>query len=359
MRDFVRRIVVSISLVLALTVVLTQSAPAQTFNVIHTFTGKGDGATPWSGLTMDQAGNLYGTTCGNDCGYGGNAGSIFRLSRNGSSWIFNPLYNFPGGSAGGNPYAGVVLGPHGSLYGTTPYAFGGYGTVFSLTPSATACKSAICYWAETLLYRFTGGSDGAAPAFGDVIFDGAGNLYGTTLFGGAYSAGTVFELTPSGSGWTENILYSFTGGSDGGYPYAGLIFDQAGALYGATMFGGQAGGGTVFKLTPVNGIWNYSTVYSFNGPGGAYCGPAGNLIMDAAANLYGATQCDGTYGLGSVFELTLSGGRWTYTSLHDFANGSDGGNPVGPVMLDASGNLYGTASRSGSSGQGVVFEITP
>ena len=420
MRHIVYGIVVSTTIVFALIVVLTQSAQAQTFKVIHTFTGKGDGATPWAGLTMDQAGNLYGTTCGNDCAYGGNAGTVFKLSRKGSGWIFNPLYNFVGGPDGANPHAGVVFGPQGNLYGTTPYSDGhgctngsGCGKVFGLKPLASACESAFCQWAETVLYSFRGGSDGVAPALGNVIFDSAGNLYGTTLFGGTYSAGmafeltssgsgwtethlysftggsdggypyaglifdqagnlygttsgggaygagTVFELTPSGSGWTENTLYSFTGGGDGGYPYAGLLFDQAGVLYGATISGGQAGGGTVFKLRPSNGAWTYSLVYSFKGPGGAYCGPTGDLVMDGAANLYGATQCDGAQGEGSVFKLTPSGGSWTYSSLHDFANGSDGGNPVGRLILDASGNLYGTASRADGKGQGVVFEITP
>jgi uncharacterized repeat protein (TIGR03803 family) len=367
---------------------------------------------------MDQVGNLYGTACGNDCGTAGNAGTVFRLSKNGSGWIFNPLYIFAGGNNGANPHAGVVLGPHNILYGTTPYVGGSgcgssCGTVFSLKPLPSACKSALCFWAETVLYGFTGGTDGAAPAFGDVVFDGAGDLYGTTQFGGTFSSGTVFELTPSGSGWKENILYSFTGGSDGGFPYAGVIldkagnlygtassggangvgtvfeltpsgsgwtantlysftdssdggypyggltFDQSGALYGATISGGQAGGGTVFKLTPSGDTWTYSLVYSFNGPGGAYCGPTANLITDGAGNLYGTTLCDGGFGKGSVFKLTPSGGNWTYISLHDFGGFSDGANPVGPVMLDANGNLYGTAAYAGGSGLGVAFEITP
>src|SRR5271167_2677519 len=209
MRYFAPRIVVCTSIVFALTVALTQPAQAQTFKVIHTFTAKGDGATPWAGLTMDQAGNLYGTTCGSDCAYGGKAGAVFRLSKIGSSWPLNPLHNFAGGNDGANPYAGVVFGPQGILYGTTPHAGGngcdgsGCGTVFSLQPPPSACKAVLCPWTETVLYSFTGGSDGATPVFGDVIFDSSGNLYGTTLFGGTYSSGTVFELTRTGSGWPE------------------------------------------------------------------------------------------------------------------------------------------------------------
>ncbi len=405
----------------ALTAVVTPSAPAQTFKIIHNFTGAGDGRTPWAGLTMDQAGNLYGTTCGDACGGGGTAGTAFKLSKKGSGWIVSPLYSFAGSASGASPYAGIVFGPHGSLYGTTAYTGGagcengsGCGTIFSLKPSAFACKSALCFWTGTVLYGFTGGTDGAAPALGDVVFDAVGNLYGTTQFGGTYGAGAVFELTPSESGWTESILYSFTGdsdgahpyagvvldqagnlygtanlggafgagtvfqltpsqsgwtentlytfagGSDGGYPYSGLIFDPTGALYGATISGGQDGGGTVFKLTPSNGGWTYSLVYGFKGPGGAYCGPTANLTLDGANNLYGTTQCDGgSVGHGTVFRLTPSGDSWTYKSLHDFSGGGDGGNPVGPVLLDASGNLYGTAANAGASSRGVAFEITP
>ena len=417
------RAALAIAIVFVLTVVLAPSAQTQTFKVLHAFTGAQDGGNPNTGLIPDRAGNLYGTAMiggitGSNCP-SNTCGIVFRLVRQGSGWIFNPLYNFAGGNDGANPYAGVVFGPNGSLYGTTPYGGGGddcgfgsgCGTVFNLKPSATACKTALCYWTETVLYGFTGGSDGGLPAFGNLIFDSAGNLYGTTLRGGIYDAGTVFELMPSGSGWTETTLYSFTGGSDGGYPwagltldnagnlygttelggtfdggtvfqltpsglgwtekvlhsftggadgdepYAGLIFDQSGNLYGATVDGGQGAGGTAFKLKPSSGSWTYSLVYGFQGS--AFCGPTGNLIMDAAGNLYGTTECDDAYGKGSVFKLTPSGPPWTYTSLHDFTGGSDGANPVGGVILDASGNVYGTAAAAGTNGRGVIFEITP
>jgi uncharacterized repeat protein (TIGR03803 family) len=390
------------------------SGYAQTFTVLHAFTGGADGGNPAAGLTIDSAGNLYGTTQYGGSGYG----TAFTLVHQGSGWLLSPLYSFSGGSDGANPSAGVVFGPQGSLYGTTQYGqaggcnYGtGCGTVFNLRPQATTCRSTFCSWSESVLYSFTGVSDGAAPALGDVIFDSAGNMYGTTLMGGAYSAGTVFELTPSGSGWSESILYSFTGGSDGGYPwagltldsagnlygttvlgganeggtvfqltssgagwtenvlysfeegndggypYGGLVFDPSGNLYGTTADGGQGGGGTVFKLTPSHPSWTFSLVYSLSG--GLYCGSTGNLIMDSAANLYGTTQCDGAYGQGTVFKLTPSGGSWTYTSLHDFGGGGDGANPVGGVTLDSSGNLYSTASSAGTNGQGLVFEITP
>ena len=405
----------AIATVFALTVVLTQSAQPQTLKVLHSFTGGGDGASPGAGVTMDQAGNLFGTTASG--GIDDN-GTVFRLSKRGSGWVLNPLYLFLGGSDGATPYARVVFGPDGSLYGTTYDGGGdgcsgyGCGTVFSLKPPATACKTALCPWTETVLYRFTGGSDGAKPEGGDLIldqagniygtagiggyqdggcsnlggcgvvfeltpsnggwtekilysfsggsdgaqpyaglFDQSGNLYGTTLLGGSSGDGTVFQLTPSGSGWTENVLYTFQDGNDGAFPDGGLIFDQSGNLYGTTLFDGKDGGGTVFKLTPSNGSWTYSLVYSFTGSEG----PAANLAMDGAGNLYGTTYLDGAYGQGSVFKLTRSGGSWTYTSLHDFTGGGDDGQPVSNVTFDANGNLYGTSYLA----YGVVWEITP
>jgi len=402
----------AIAAVFALTVV-TQSAQAQTFNVIHNFTGGADGAGPEAGLTMDRAGNLYGTA---SVGGSSGNGTVFRLSKKSSGWVFTPLYSFQGPPDGANPEARVVLGPDGSLYGTTYFggACGGCGTVFNLKPPTTACKTALCPWTETVLYRFSGGSDGANPGVGDLIFDQAGNLYGTTTGGGAYGYGTVFELVPSQGGCTEKVLYSFTGGYDGSQPFAGLIFDKSGNLYGTTAYGssysagtvfrltpsgsgwtvnvlhvfqdqsdgsnpfgglvfdqsgnlygdtwhgGQDTGGTVFKLAPSNGSWTYSVVYNFDGTG-PY-GSAASLVMDGAGNLYGTTVDDGhgPSGNGNVFELTPSGGGWTYTSLYDFPGGNDGGQPVGNVIFDANGNLYGTGYYGGDyNPNGVVWEITP
>ena len=196
--------------------------------------------------------------------------------------------------------------------------------------------------------------DGANPSNG-LILDSTGNLYSTTALGGSGAHGTVFELMSSGSGWTENILYNFTGGNDGSDLFAGLIFDGSGNLYGATSGAGTGGGGTVFELTPSTGSWTLNTFYSFTG--GSRCGPLGSLFIQAGS-LYGITNCGGANHLGSVFKLTPSGGGWTYTSLHDFTGGTDGKIPFGNVVFDADGNIYGTASAGGSHGVGVVWEIT-
>ncbi len=405
----------SMSVVPLLIAVVAQPASAQTFSVIYNFTGGVDGAAPQAGLTIDRAGDLYGTA------YQGGAssrGTVFKLTRRGTGWTFNTLYSFAGKPDAASPLSRVIPGPEGTFYGTTEFGgrncgLGtGCGTVYKLQPRPTPCKSAICPWLETVLYEFAGDADGANPAYGDLVLDQAGNIYGTTFYGGINAQGVVFELTPSGSGWTETPIYTFTGADDGANPYSGLIFDSAGNLYGTTNVAGANGYGTVFQLTHSGSGWAENTLYAFHpassggspygglafdtsgnlyggtssggtGSGGTIYelttsgdgytfsllyslsgsqyqpGPYDSLTLDAAGNLYGTTQKDGAHGMGSVFKLTRSGGGWLYTSLHDFTGGSDGANPVGGVILDASGNLYGTAKAGGASGNGVVWEITP
>jgi uncharacterized repeat protein (TIGR03803 family) len=404
--------------VFALAAIMIQSAQAQAYSVIHNFTGGQDGSHPYAGLTIDRAGHLYGTAANGGAGYG----TVFKLSHQASGWVFNPLYSFKGGNDAAFPGARVIIGPDGSLYGTAEgggsgCGGNGCGTVFNVKPGASACKTALCSWTETVLYSFTG-NDGYGIAIGDLAFDQAGNIYGTTEFGGEgpypsgngtvwelmpskggwthsvlyrfgggedgyviYSGvifdevgnlygtarqgggfgcsgagcGTVYQLTPSGSGWTENILYRFQGGNDGLFPIAGLLLDRMGNLYGGTSGGGSGNGGTVFDLTPANGGWTFHTLYGLAGNGGMSAAPT----MDAAGNLYGVTLGDGAYSQGNVFKLTPSGGGWTYTDLYDFTGGSDGGFPISNVVMDASGNLYGTTYEGGSNGLGVAWEITP
>jgi hypothetical protein len=178
---------------------------------------------------------------------------------------------------------------------------------------------------------------------------------GTCNYGGEIGCGTVFQLKSSGSGWTENILYSFLDGSDGALPVGGLITDFSGSLYGTTTTADEKfqGKGTVFELSPSNGNWTFNLLYSFTGA----AGPQGNLAMDHAGNLYGTPLQDGN-GLGSVFKLTPSNGTWTETDLYDFS-GSDGANPMGGVTLDSNGNLFGTTAYGGAYSCGVAYEITP
>jgi len=397
---------------LALTFLFLPSAQAQSYSVIYNFTRGTDGAFPEAGLTMDKAGNLYGTAY-----QGGSTdrGTVFKLVRKASGWVLSPLYSFTGRTDGGAPIARVVFGPDGSLFGTTEFGGrncgSGCGTVFNLKPPPFACKTALCPWTETVIYSFSGFTDGANPGYGDLTFDPAGNIYGTTYFGGnnaqgvvyelahsgsswsesaiylftggqdganPYSSvvfdqvgnfygtafgggaghGTVFQLTPSGSGWSENTLYTFQDTNDGGTPFGGLVFDSAGNLYGTTSTGGSGGGGTVYELASSGGGWTFDVIGSFAGT--AYLpGPYCSLTMDAAGNLYGTTLKDGSHSAGSVFKLTPSGSGWTLTDLYDFTGGQDGGLPYGSVLIDSNGNLYGTASQGGADGYGVVWEITP
>jgi uncharacterized repeat protein (TIGR03803 family) len=243
----------------------------------------------------------------------------------------------------------------GNLYGTTLVGGAhGAGEVFELSPSVGGS------WTETVIYSFTGGLDGANPAYADVIFDAAGNLYGTTAGGGAFNLGTVFELTPTESGWSESVLYSFGGGADGANPNAGLVFDEEGDLYGTTSSGGYSSAGTVFELTPVSdGKWTETVIHTFNVKDGQ--DPAGGLVLDRRGNVYGVTQNGGHQGVGVVFQLVhSSSGHWAEKVLHTFTGGNDGGYPYAErLIFDRLGNLYGTTNGGGAFQLGTVFRLSP
>jgi uncharacterized repeat protein (TIGR03803 family) len=405
-----RMVVQTSALVLAI-VIAAAAAHAQAFAILHTFSGQGDGGTPYAGLTIDQGGNFYGTTSTGGAGYG----TVFKLTRSGSNWILSTLYTFQGGDDGGYPAARVVFGPDHVLYGTTSGEGdnGGHGTVFLLRPPSHPCRSVNCPWMETVLYRFTGTDDGGNPGYGDLTFDAAGNIYGTTMAGGAdcspdYNCGVVFQLSRSGGSWTESVLHSFSQtGDDGSVPYGGVVQDTAGNLYGTTVIGGVDNGGALFRLTRSGSGWTVTVLHSFPtglndgydptgslivdqqgnlygtttfGPGGAgggtvyqlhpsggswtysilaalsgFEGPLDALTMDSEGNLYATSYGGGSSSQGNVFRLTPLGGSWTYTDLHNF-NGHDGTDPVGSAVVDAHGNVYGTTSEFGD---GEVWEITP
>jgi uncharacterized repeat protein (TIGR03803 family) len=293
-----------------------------------------DGEQPYAGVIMDSAGNVYGTTVG-----GGSAsyGTVFKLDPSGNETV---LHSFTGANGDGeNPEAGLVLDSAGNLYGTTEYGgvhssscYYGCGIVFKLDPSGS----------ETVLYSFTStNGDGSIPYSlqTSIILDTTDNLYGTTARGGAAGNGTVFKLDPSGN---ETVLYSFTGANgDGALPVAGPIMDSVGNLYGTTVIGGAAGNGTVFKLDPSG---NETVLYSFTGANGDGGNPIAGVVMDSAGNLYGTTVGGGKLGFGAVFKLDASGKE---TVLYSFtgANG-DGLYLVAGVILDSAGNLYGTTPYS-------------
>jgi uncharacterized repeat protein (TIGR03803 family) len=343
---------------------------------------KGSSASPFSGLTFDQRGDLYGST-----EFGGqyNLGTIFQLTRGpDGSWKEKQLHSFRG-SDGALPQGPLIFDRAGNLYGTT-FAGGNRGcnfstscgVVFELSPTANGS------WREKVLFRFTGGRDGGIPTSG-VILDQAGNLYGTTEFGGTSGLGTVFKLTPRSDGaWKEEALHSFSDTNAGGFePTAGLIFDSLGNLYGTTALsrnhsncsGSNSICGVAFKLAPTGkGTWGEDVLYTFCSLANCADGvePLAGLILDAKGNLYGTTGYGGAFGStasgGTVFELSPnSDGSWTESVLHSFCskkNCADGEHAFSGLAFDKTGNLYGTTTGGGSDycpgyGCGVVFKLIP
>ncbi len=340
--------------------VAVPSANAQTESVLYSFKdNQTDGAGPEAGVIMDKSGNLYGTTsAGTGIAGGSGYGTVFKLTSSGE----RPLYSFTGPPGDGVRPDAVILvrDKVGNFYGTTS-AGGAYneGTVFKVSPSGI----------ESVLYNFPAvAADntnvGGATPFSGLVMDSSGNLYGTTVNGGPSAAGTAFELTPSG---TEIVLHNFSGpasggsNADGAEPFAPLTMDKAGNLYGTTELGGAYGLGTVFKLTPSGG---YSILHNFSGSSGSpsdgtepYAGP---LVMDKSGNLYGTTAFGGTSNVGTVFEISASGAESLLYSFTGLVNG-DGEVPYSGLLLDGKGNFYGTTYQGGDSVSqcGTVFKLTP
>jgi len=348
-RGWLRRPVgmVAVAVLFVFALGVGQRTQAQTFSLLHTFTGQtggGDGASSYARLVMDSAGNLYGTTVS-----GGNinssAGTVFKIDASNNETV---LYSFTAGNDGGFPIGGLTVGPGGILYGTT--AAGGTklaGTVFELDPNTMV---------ETVLWNFTGGNDGGSPA-SNLVMDSAGNLYGTTAFGGSLGNGNVFELNPSTL--VETSLHDF-GGLDGALPFSGLVMDSGNNLYGTTTNGGANSGGVVFKMdhtgteTNLYTFTGYSTTLGFVGPDGA--SPQSDLVMDSLGNLYGTTVSGGNINssAGTVFKIDSSFGE---TVLHSFGGPGDGSQPNSGLVKDSAGNFYGSTAGGGASNDGTVYKI--
>jgi uncharacterized repeat protein (TIGR03803 family) len=348
-----------LAVVLNLGVIATPSAHGQTYreSLLHSFKGSPDGSTPTAGLVRDAAGNLYGTTFfGGDPSctdwQGNMCGLVFKVTETG---IAKVLYTFTGASTGENPYSGVVRDAAGNLYGAA-WAGGhsGYcGALYKLSKGK-----------ETVLFRFTG-ADGCQPE-GGLILDAAGNIYGTTESGGPLNLGTVFKLDKNGK---ETVLHFFTGSPDGLAPSVGLVMDDAGNLYGTTAYGGDPNCinlegntcGIVFKVD-VTGI--ETVLHSFTGGGVDGENPFAGLILDDKGNLYGTTANGGTSqncqsdagGCGTVFKLETKTGKETV--IYSFNGAPDGANPLGGVVQDGKGILYGTTVAGGAFNDGTVFRVT-
>jgi uncharacterized repeat protein (TIGR03803 family) len=302
--------------------------------VLHTFTGSPDGKFPEADLLRDTAGNLYGTTSGGGAsGYG----VVFKLDPTGKETV---LHSFTGSPDGSRPGGDLIRDANGNIYGSTGYGGTGNGTIFKVDADGE----------ETVLYSFTGSPDGQYPV-GALVRDGAGDLYGMTYIGGISGVGTVFKVDTTGK---ETVLHSFTGkGGDGAYPVAGLVRDAAGNLYGTTIGGGASCNcGTVFKLDTTG---KETVLHHFTGSNGA--DPYAGLVRDSVGNLYGTTFYGGASGYGVVFKLDPTGKE---TVLHSFTGGTtDGTEPRAGLVRDAAGNLYGTTQDGGASNRGTVFKLTP
>jgi uncharacterized repeat protein (TIGR03803 family) len=320
----------------------TGTAPANyTFSVLYAFTGGLDGGAPFAGLVQDIAGNLYSTTRngGNPaCNNNASCGVIFKLDNAGEAVLYS--FVFPNGAS---PVAGLVQDTAGNFYGTTQLGGAlGQGVVFKLDTAGN----------ETVLYSFTGGPDGGGPQAG-LVLDSMGNLFGTARGGGipgcSVGCGVIFKVA---SGGGETVLYSFTGGADGGTPYAGLIKDSTGILYGTAFGGGTAGNGVIFKLDTSS---TYTVLHSFAGGTGDGQNPVAGLVQDPAGNLYGTTLGGGGSHQGTIFKVDANSNE---TLLYSFTGGADGAQPEGSLIVDSAGNLYGTTFfAGGTSNEGTVFRL--
>jgi uncharacterized repeat protein (TIGR03803 family) len=373
------RIYITVLVTLAVTAVIAgnsgnafAASPAE--SILYTFQTGGDGEAPYGGLVADHHGNLYGTTFnGGDFGLG----TVFKMTppkKEHGSWTETVIYSFGATDEDGAwPYSGLVIDHHGNLYGTT--IFGGNqavcpycGTVFMLTaPSSPGGE-----WTESVLWSFGGSPDGIFP-YGTLTMDPKGNLYGTTVLGGSSGSGAVFEVTPSGGGaWNEQVLYNFGQTTvDGGNPFAGVVRNSDGTLYGTTSMGGAYGYGTVYELTKPRtaSAWAETVLYSFTG--GADGGePISGVILDDGGRLDGTASIGGNAscgsGCGTVYQLRPPSGHsaaWTMNVLYAFTGDSDGSEPSGGVVRSSGGKLLGTASVGGSAncdgGCGTVYELTP
>jgi uncharacterized repeat protein (TIGR03803 family) len=344
------------------------TAWAQGMNVLYNFGA--EGYSPGKGINMDSHGRIYGTTqYGGDenCDGGGppGCGVVFRFEKSGSGWTYTALYDFTTQYSAFPMDPGMPTAANGRVYDVT-FLGGEYsnGMVFDLSPSATAAPSESALWDFNSVYQFTGNNDGGGPSpLSPLVFDAQGDVYGAAVGGGTYNDGVIYELTPSGNGWTQSVLYNFTGCEDGAFP-SGIVFDKQGNIYGTTAAGGSSqcgdrnGCGTVFKLSPSQSGWTESTLHAFqNGTDGC---PSGPLFRDSRGNLYGITTEGGPDNNGgTVWELSPKNGSWSFSVLHDFNFFTVGYyGPYAPNM-DAAGNLWGTVSWGGANETGVLFRLKP
>jgi len=336
---------------------LTPSGSGWTHTVLYNFTGGADGGEPYKGVTLDAHGNPYGTAVtggGGSCE--GGCGVVYKLTNSGGVWTQSVIHAFTGGNDGSGPGSPVAFDKHGNLYGTTPTGGAkGFGVVYQMKPGANGS------WNLIVLHAFTGGTDGLGGSASRLLVDAAGNLYGVNTVGGANGFGNVYEITPSGGKWQLTTLYSFKDQPDGASPYGGVIFDKSGNLYGTTYYAGANDVGTVYKLTHNGGSWTESVIYSFKG-GSDGDSPISTLVTDAQGNLYGTTSDGGAAkcGCGTIFRLAPgSGGAWNESVVYRFPGTPKPGFAYNGMVSDGKGNFYGATVHGGSGNDGAIYHFVP
>ncbi len=327
--------------------------------VLYSFTGGADGGQPYGGVTLDAHGHLFGTTvvggsfsgCPED-----GCGVVYELSKSSGQWVETPIHDFVG-TDGSGPGAGLTIGPRGDLFGMTPTGgANGLGVIYRLHHQRDGS------WKFTVIHDFTGGADGATGSSGRLLPDDSGNLYGVATVGGANGKGVAFELSPKRSGgWRLTPLYAFNGQPDAGLPYGALSFGPDGALYGTTYYDGEFGLGSVYRLALVGGVWTEEVLYSFVG-GTDGSSSISNVLFDQAGNLYGTTSEGGdpTCGCGVIFELSPGpGGTWSESIVHSFAGAPDGASAYNGMIAASNGVFYGATVHGGGDDEGAVYRFTP
>ncbi|MBV9571361.1 MAG: hypothetical protein JO056_08980 [Alphaproteobacteria bacterium] len=344
-------------LVLALlaTSSLIAASHAATVKVIYSFQGGADGEYTDTDVVRDAAGNLYGSSV-----QGGThaSGTVWQLHPNGDgTWTHTVLYNFTGGADGAEPYKGVTLDAAGNLYGTAVTGGGGVceggcGVAYKLTKDSGGS------FTQSVIHQFQGTDDGQGPG-ARLTVDDSGNVYGMAPIGGVNGMGTIYQMTPAQHGkYKFKVLYAFNG-ADGIGGSAGALVLRSGDLYGAATAGGANGSGSIYRLKQNKmGRWKFAVLYSFKEePDGGF--PYGGLTFDALGNIYGTTYYAGENDVGCVWQLSPHKGRWKEQVLYSFQGGADGAASIANVNFDSAGNLYGTTSEGGAAGTGVIFKLKP
>jgi uncharacterized repeat protein (TIGR03803 family) len=335
-----------------------QVTTAGVHTVLYNFTGGIDGGEPYKGVTLDAQGNLYGTTVtggGGSCE--GGCGVAYELANAGGGvWNFSVIHTFTGGADGSGPGAPLAIDRAGNLYGMTPTGGAlGFGVVYLLSPGSNG-------WTLRVLHTFTGGADGLGGSAGRMTFDHQGHVLATSTVGGSNGYGVVFQLTPTSVGeWRFTSLYDFKGSPDGASPYGGVIRDRAGHLFGTTYYAGVNNFGTVYELMRQNGTWTERVLYSFKG-GTDGDSPLSTLVADKAGNLYGTTSDGGaiTCNCGTIFKLNPNGSEgWTETVVYRFPGTPGAGFAYNGLVADSQGHFYGATVHGGTADDGAIYKLTP